>query len=270
MILEEIDSLLRKRLSPEEFKINNEFYGLQYGNKNADSVLKKIMLTMDLNLESIHFAILKKINLIISLRSLINKPIDCFNKNLVNKLSLLSKYPLSIFVLNSSLIAVEGGISDMIREILYLNLEKTFDITSANGNIIPIGRISSPKIYPNQKGPLKLEDLLNRIKINFELDNVHFVGNLKKIIYKINIIGGIFADVKYLEESINIGCDCFISCDFNYDQALYAREMDLCLIKIPHYSCDIKAMKRLCNILSLEFPNDDIFLYESENPINVY
>ena len=270
MFLEEIDSLLRKRLSPEEFKINNEFYGLQYGNQNLNSVLKKVMLTTDLNLESIHFAILNKINLIISLRSLINKPIDCFNKNLINKLSLLSRYPLSIFVLNSSLIAVEGGISDIIREILYLNLEKTFDIVNLEGNIIPIGRICSPKNYPNQKSPLKLEDLLNRIKINFELDKIHFVGNLKKKITKVNIIGGVFPDIKYLEESINIGCDCFISCDFNYGQALYARELDLCLIKIPHYSCEMKTMKRLCNILSLEFPYDDIFLYESENPINVY
>jgi len=54
MYFEEIDTLLRNKISPEEFKIDNEFYGLQYRVKNSDSIIKKIMLTTDLNLEAIH------------------------------------------------------------------------------------------------------------------------------------------------------------------------------------------------------------------------
>lgn len=270
MLFEEIDTLLRSKLSPEEYKINNEFYGLQYRVKNSDSLIKKIMLTTDLNLEAIHYATVNKFNLIISYRSLVNKPIDYFNQNLVNKITLLSKYPVSIYVLNSSLIAAEGGISDIIREALYLDLDKTFDIRNRYGDMIPLGRVCLPTTYPNQKEPLNLKDLLNRIKVNLELNNINFVGDLTQSINKINIIGDILANIKYLEATINLGCNCLIVCDFDYKEALYARDLELCLIKIPHYNCEIKCMKRLCNILSLEFPNDEIFLYESRNPIRIF
>ena len=270
MFFEEINSLLRNRLSPEENKLKNEYYGLQYGNKNSNNIIKKVMLTLDLNLKAIHFATLNRVNLIISYRGLINKPLQCFNQNLVNKLSLLSKYPVSIYVLNSSFISAEGGISDVIMEVLYLDLDRTFDVINDNGEIIPLGRICLPKSYPNQKTPMKLEDLLKRINVNLEVEKISYIGKLNKTIKKICIIGGMFTNIKYLEKIINLGCDCYISCKFNYKEALFAREMGLILIKIPHYNCEIKAMKRLCNILSLEFPNDEIFLYESNNPINIY
>jgi len=58
MRFKEINSLLRYKLSPEEYKLENEYYGLEYGNKNSNSVIKKVMLTLDLNLEAIHFATL--------------------------------------------------------------------------------------------------------------------------------------------------------------------------------------------------------------------
>lgn len=270
MNFQEIDSLLRNKLSPEEFKLKNEYYGLQYGTKNSNSIIRKVMLTVDLNLDAIHYATLNKVNLIISYRSLINKPINSFNQNLVNKLSLLSKFPLSIFVLNSSLIAAEGGISDIIREVLYLDIDKAYDIVTDDGKMIPIGRICLPKTYPNQKEQIKLKDLLKRIKTILELETVYFVGDLNKKINKINIIGGAFSNLKNLDLSLNLGCNCFITCDFTYNEAFYASEMDLCLIKIPNYACEIKTMNRLCNILSLEFPNDEIFLYNSKSPINQY
>ena len=57
------------------------------------------MLTIDLSLDAIHQAIKKKTNLIISYHGLIKNPIIKFKKNLVDKLSLLSRNPITIFVL---------------------------------------------------------------------------------------------------------------------------------------------------------------------------
>lgn len=270
MRFKEINSLLRYKLSPEEYKLENEYYGLEYGNKNSNSVIKKVMLTLDLNLEAIHFATLNKVHFIISYRGLINKPLEYFNQNLVNKLSLLSKYPVSVFVLNSSLIAAEGGISDTILDTIYLNLDRTFDIINQNNIAIPIGRICLPKNYPNQKESLKLKDLLKRIKVNLEVEKLFYVGELNKKINRICIIGGNYPDITLLESIVSHGCDCLISCDLNYKDAIFARDIGISLIKIPHYNCEIKAMKRLSNVLSLEFPNDEVFLYESINPLNLY
>ena len=270
MLFKEISSLLRNRLSPEEYVLENEYYGLEYGNKNANNIIKKVMLSLDLNLEAIHFATLNRVNFIISYRGLINEPLKNFNQNLVNKLSLLSKYPITIFVLNSSFIAAEGGISDTILDKIYLKLDKTFDIINKNNVAIPIGRICLPKSYPNQIESLNLKDLLKRIKVNLEVENSYYVGELNAKINKICIIGGKIPNSGLFESIVKQGCDCLISCDFNYKDAIFAKEIGLTLIKIPHYNCEIKAMKRLSNILSLEFPNDEIFLYESNNPLNLY
>ena len=44
MRFKEINSLLRYKLSPEEYKLENEYYGLEYGNKNSNSVIKKVII----------------------------------------------------------------------------------------------------------------------------------------------------------------------------------------------------------------------------------
>ena len=266
MFLKEIVALLENKLSPKIFSLYLETYGIQYGEYNEKKIIKKILITLDLSLEAIHYAIKKKVNLIISHHGLINKAIKKFNTNLINKLSLLSRYPLIIFILNDSFIAAEGGISDTIMEKLYLELDRTFDIKNKNSIKIPLGRISIPKKYPNQKKALKLIDLINRIKTNMNLTNIFYVGDLDNVIKKICIVGGEFQNIEYLEKAIKYGCDCYISGRFNYHEAVFARDIGLNLIEISHYSNEIFAMKRLYNCLSLEFPYDEFFWFDSKDP----
>ena len=128
MFLNEIKNLLENELSPKIYNFNSEIYGIHYGKISNKKIIKKVMITVDLNLESIHFALKNKINLIISIHGLINKPIKKFNTELINKLTLLSKFPIHIFVLNKTFIAANGGISDTIMEVLYLKLDKPFMI----------------------------------------------------------------------------------------------------------------------------------------------
>ena len=138
--LEEIVLLLENQLSPRIFELKKDFYGIKYGNVQ-NKIIKKIMLTLDLTLKSIHFAVKNKINLIITLKGLLNKSVTCFNRHHINKLTLLTRQPIIIFTLNTSFIAAEGGISDTIMEALYLNLVNIFNINKENGERIPIGRI---------------------------------------------------------------------------------------------------------------------------------
>jgi putative NIF3 family GTP cyclohydrolase 1 type 2 len=270
MFLEEIKSLLENKISPKLFKLNSEIYGVHFGQKNKDKLIKKVMLTLNLSLAAIHHAIKNKISLIISHHGLINKPIKNFNNRLVNKFTLLTKYPISVFVLNTPFIAAEGGISDTIREILFLKLDRTFDIKNKKGIKIPLGRICIPQEYPNQKSSFCLEDLLKRIKSNIGVGNLIYVGDLGKSINKICIIGSNNTDLKYLQKAIKLGCDCYITGGMNYDEIVYAKETGVTLVSIPYFTFEAKALKKLCNILSLEFPRDEIFMYESDDPIHIY
>jgi len=128
MYLEEIETILKNKISPKFYQIDSEIYGFHYNRSSREKIIKKIMITVDLSLESIHFAIKSKVNLIISHHGLFQEQPRNFNTDLINKLSLLSRYPISIYILNTPFIAAEGGISDTIMEALYLKLERPLNI----------------------------------------------------------------------------------------------------------------------------------------------
>ena len=271
MYLEEIITLLENKLSPKVFKLDSEIYGVHYRQtNNGKRIIKKVLVTLYLGLKELHFAVKNKINLIISLHGLIRTPTQYFDSNLINKLNLLSKYPITIFVLNSSFIAAEGGISDTIMDALYLKLEKPFNVKKDNGIKIPIGRICSFQEYPNQKTPLNLHDLLKRIKTIFEINHISFTGNLTKEIKKICLIGTELSHLENLKKAIKLSCDCYISGKVTYNQAVMAKENGISLIELSQYNNNIKALRKFHKILSLEFPYDEFFFFNSEDPIQIY
>ncbi|GAH50813.1 unnamed protein product, partial [marine sediment metagenome] len=83
MFFDKIKSLFEKKLSPKIYRINSENYGLHYGQVSKKKHIKRILFSVDLSLESIHYAIKNKINLIISLYGLTNEPITNFNQLLI-------------------------------------------------------------------------------------------------------------------------------------------------------------------------------------------
>jgi len=270
MFLKEIAKLLENRISPKIYSLDPEFYGFHYGDTGDNKIIKKVIVTSDLTIDLINFACKKKVNLIISLRALINKPINKFNKILMNKFFLLSRLSPTIFVLDCSFIAAEGGVLDTIIDILYLNLVRPFNIINLNGKKVPLGRICIPNIYPNQNKMLKLEDLIKRIKFNLNLKNVQFIGDLNKEINKIFLIGIETPNEEFVERAIKYKCDCFISGKINHNEAILARDLGLNLIELPKYEIENIALKNLCNHLSLEFPKDEFIFFNSVNPFNIY
>jgi len=270
MLLNDIDSLLKKKLFPKKFKLDSEIYGLHYDQNRNNKLIKRVMLTIDLSLNAIHFALKKKINLIISHHGLINEPIKNFKRNLINKLTLLNKYPISVFVLSSPFIASEGGVSDTLANMLYLKSEETFNIKSKNGFKVPIGRICSPKNYMNNRSFMTLEELIKRIKTNLDLQFISYVGDLKKLMHKICIVGGDTPNINYIKKVINLGCDCYISGKIGYFEAVLARDTGLALIETSHYKNEIHALRKIYKILSLQFPNIEFTLFESNDPFKTY
>ncbi|MFW9970091.1 MAG: Nif3-like dinuclear metal center hexameric protein, partial [Candidatus Odinarchaeota archaeon] len=65
-------------------------------------------------------------------------------------------------------------------------------------------------------------------------------------------------------------CDCYISGKIDYFDATFARDTNLNLIEISHYRNEILAMKKLCHVLSLEFPQVEFDLFDSKDPIKTY
>jgi dinuclear metal center YbgI/SA1388 family protein len=270
MLFHELIEIIAKKLFPKIYCLNSETYGLYFDKIRNNTPIKKVMLTIDLSLEAIHFALKNKINLILSHHNLINEPIKKFSKPLISKLSLLLKYPISIFVLDTSFTAAEGGVSETIVNALYLKIQKTLETRNNVGLKIPIGRICIPLNYPTEKNPFTLEDLIKRLKKNLNLHIIPYVGELDRPIKRICIIGGDNTNLKLIKKALKLGCDCFISAKIDYYDAVFARDVGLNLIEASHYKIEILAMKKLVNILSLEFPDVEFSLFESKDPFKIY
>ena len=270
MLYDEIQSLIERKLSPRMYGINSEFYGLYYGQVNSKKHIKRLMFTVDLSLESIHYAIKNKINLIISLHGFTKDPITNFNQFLINKLTLLSKYPILIFIIGSSFIAAEGGISDTLMEALNLKLEKPLNIKNHRSEKVPIGRICYPNSYIQPEKALTIDNLLKRIKSNLSTEKILFVGDSSSLVNKVCIVGRESVDFNCLRKAFKKGCDCFISGNFDHRIASFAKDAGLNLIGISLYNCSTVALRKLHNLLSLEFPHDDFYFFEAQNPIQVF
>ncbi|TFG17252.1 MAG: hypothetical protein EU531_03910 [Promethearchaeota archaeon] len=270
MHLDEIELFLKKEIAPEQFRKDSEIYGFHYGNYSKSKLIKKVMLTMDLNLNALHFAAKNKINLIISLNGLIKDSIKNFKPDLINKLSVLSKYPLTIFVLGSAFYAAEGGILDMILDILYLKLDSPLELKNQHGFKIPVGRICIPNFYPGTNETFTLEKLINRIDSNLKIKPILYLGKLKKEVNSICVIGteGLF--LKYYDEFFSEDCDCFITESTNKSIISLAFDLGINLIEFSFFNCEILALKKLCNYLSLKFPYDEFYLFNSNNPLKLY
>jgi len=270
MYLEEIRYLLESRIAPKIYKLDSEIYGFHYGSTKNEKLIKKILLTVDITLESIHFALKNKINLIISIYPLISEPLTNFSSNLVNKLTLLSKLPITIFALNSPFVRAEGGIFDTIMEALYLQLDKILEMKNKRGFTLPIGRICIPKRYLNDKTPITLETLIKRINSNLKMETIRYVGDIKKIINKICIINPSSNLLNIIEEPLKNSCDCIILTYLDYHLASYANNLGLSLIEISEFEINLLSIKKLFNILSLQYPHEEFFIFNATNPLKNY
>ncbi|TFG22097.1 MAG: hypothetical protein EU529_11470 [Promethearchaeota archaeon] len=268
MILKEIVELLENKLSPKQFRLELEPYGLQYGNHNTEKVIKKVIITSDLSLEAIQYTIKKKIGLIIALRGLINSPINRFNQTLINKLTILTEYPVSLFILSFPYVATEEGVSETLANALYLQMNTIFNIKNQFGEDIPIGRICTPKLYPTQSNPFKLSDLITRVKSILNLPYIPYIGTLGQKIDKICVIGKESLNTQIIENVLQQECDCLVIGKLPYIEAVNARDARLHVIEIPMFFIEVIALKKMRNFLSLEFPSVEFVWFDSKNPFS--
>ena len=247
---------------------SGEICGLHFENPNSNA--KKVLLTVDLSVDVIQHAIKNKIGLIISRYGLIVNPIKSFSETLVKKAFLLSKSLISVYTLGEPFTTAENGICSTIINILFLNNTETLSISNEFGKNFPIGLICSPEQYPNQKKPFQLKNLVQRAEHNFEYAQILYIGGLENKIEKIAVAGTEYVNINTLIKLKKLSVDCLVSMGvLGQYESIFAKELNLCVISLSFYDCVKKALKKLTNILSLEFPREEFYLYNSKNPYNI-
>src|SRR5690625_5147154 len=117
------------------------------------------------------------------------------------------------------------------------------------GTSYGLGRIGSL----HQK--MNVENLARHVKKNFDLSHVRVIGNLKKDIQKIAVLGG--SGEKYIHQAKKAGADVYITGDMSFHVAQDDEQMGLTVIDAGHYI--EKVMKNVTkNYLQEQFKHSEL------------
>ncbi len=266
MLLKEFNSFLNKQDELSSHSKEDFYDCLHYGNFRENKDYKKILLSSLLTIDVIHHAIKNKFQLIISSDSIFEYPISNIDRYLLPKLTLLTRNNLCIFKLSKN--RLNFNIPLIIEGLLALKHELLLYQGERRSNS-QIGHVYSPIIYPIiKKTDFLLQDLISRIKTNFELTIVKYVGNLKNVVKKILITfnkESIISNRTWLDKVTRLGCDCIILNSITHDFAKISLEFGLNLIELSYQKLISLWMENFCKILNLEYPYDEFDYYKSKN-----
>ena len=185
--INEITEFLNE-FAPESFAESYDNVGLLVGEKNKE--INKIMITLDADEAVVNDAKDKKCELVISHHPLIFKPLkrvvsdDSVSKTVIN----LIKSDISLISVHTNFDSVKSGLCDLFFDKIADTKERVaIEGDEENG----CGRIAE------LKNPLKLYEVLEKVKKEFDLSSVRFVGDKESEIKKIGVCNGGGADFIY-------------------------------------------------------------------------
>ncbi len=240
--------------APIEYAESYDNVGLLVGDKNRS--VKRVLITLDADENVAKDAKEKECDLVISHHPLIFSPLkrivsgDSTSKTIIT----LIKNDVSLISMHTNFDSVASGLCDLFLD----KIADTKARASLEGDAINgCGRIAE---LVNTK---TLYDILNKVKKEFSLDTLRYVGDLESKISKIAVCNGGGADFIYTAK--DMGADVYISGDIKYHHARFAYENGISLIEVPHYNAEIIFCEYMKDLLKKQFGNDLDILITDKN-----
>ena len=232
-----------KSFAPFELAEDYDNVGLLVGDKNKE--IKKIMITLDVDEKVVADAKELGCDLIISHHPLIFSPLKrvVSDDACARSVIALIKNDIALVSVHTNFDSADSGLCDLFLD----KIVKTKNRTSIDGN--GIGRLA------DLCDECELSDILAKVKDEFNLYALRYVGDKNKKVRKIAVCNGGGADFVYSAKEM--GADLYISGDIKYHHARFAYENDIALIEVPHYNAEIIFCEYVKELLEKEFK--DIF-----------
>ncbi|WP_326908991.1 Nif3-like dinuclear metal center hexameric protein [Sedimentibacter sp. MB31-C6] len=213
--------------------------GLQIGNLNSD--IKNIMLILDLDLDSVKYAIKSGINLIITHHPFIFGSLKSIDFNTYDGLIIknLILNNINLYSMHTNLDMAEYGVNYKLAQKLSIrNYAILHEVNESDNGYGGIGNIEEQNII---KYAESVKDSLNCSNIKL------YCNDLNKKIRKIAFCGGSGSD--FIDDAINKGADVYITGDIKYHQAQNALKNNLSIIDAGHYNTEYHTLETIKNIL---------------------
>lgn len=249
-----------ERLAPPALAEDYDNVGLLIGDEHAE--VTKVLISLDTDESVAREAAELGAQLVLSHHPLIFRPA----KNIIKQSGFgrtvytLIQNNISLYAMHTNFDSVSGGLGDYF--LAQICPQKAFGCMEGefpNG----IGRIAE------LKDNIPLAVLLEKIKQNFGMEQIRYVGSENTPVRKIAVCNGGGAD--FTDTAAQMGADVYISGDFKYHHARFAYENRLCLVEIPHYEAEIIFSRYLRERLNKEFDRGIEFIVseKNRNPWNI-
>lgn len=181
--------------------------GLQIGNIEND--LTNIMISLDLDEQTIQKAKEKSCNLIINHHPFLFSSIKSIDLNKGNGKIIkdLIKNDITVFAMHTNLDIGKGGVNDNLAKLLELRDISNLDTNNEN----PMARFG-------YKDEITAYDFSKYIKEKLNCKGLILYGNKDKKIEKVALCGGAGSD--FINDAIKKGCDLIVTSDVKYHEAI--------------------------------------------------
>lgn len=251
MKLFEIAKLIEAEF-PQDDAYEWDNVGLLFGRKNKE--IKKVLLSLDVNLAVIKEAISNKADLIISHHPILFGGIKKINDDSLDgqMLLLLAENNISIYSAHTNCDVGKNGINAKLAEILDLADISFLEETG-------LGRIG------NLKKDYTLFEFANLVKTKLNTPFVRIAGDSGKPIKRVAIGSGACSDS--IPAAIVKDADVMLTADMKYHDMINFSEMGIAIIDAGHYPTEIIVMDifekilKNCDLTLIKSQNTDIFKF---------
>ena len=205
---------------PEDLREIWDNDGLMCSSDDGREV-KRALVTLDVTEDIVDYAISHNIDLIVSHHPLIFKPLTSVTEDshVARKVIKLIKNDVSVMSFHTRADKVEGGVNDILAEILGLK------------NVAPFGEGDLGRIgtLPEE---LNMEDFSYLLKGLLDCDGVKVADALIPV-QRVAVVGG---DGKsFVSDALKAGADTFVSGRIGYNVMAEAGEMGINLLEAGHF-----------------------------------
>ena len=223
----QICELIEKLEEKYPFDLQEEWdnSGLQIGNPN--NKLSGVVISLDLEEETVDMAIEKNANLIVTHHPYLFSPTNSidFRDSFYNRLQKCIKNDITVYAFHTNLDIAEDGVNDNLANILGLKDIKSLEI----GKELGIGRYGKIE-------KIKASDFLRFVKEKLSAENIIAYGNLDREIETIALCGG--AGSSLIEDAISLLCDLMITGDVKYHEAMDMSNKGIIIADVGHFASE--------------------------------
>lgn len=250
-----------RELSPQEYTIRGLESRVEIGPQTetelANTTINRVLIATYPSARVVTKATQDKVNLLVTYRPLFPFAIDRLSGLDLIRVRLLTKNYISTYAIGSGWLCMRDGLNDALVETLGFKKKGDFMAESDFGELAPMGRICIPPGVKNQSG------FANYLAGKMGLETVLFSGDLDDEVKDVLVIAGSNVDMPEVIAAKNQGLDTLVTGDLSPEIRLLANEEGVNTLELGAFTTEEPGMKRLRDVMSLDFPEMKIEFTES-------